>query len=202
MAFKEWHDLVRWIQGSRYKNEKDGPVFALVTNYWSGKSGVWPPEMIAAARAKLSLDLREKRYTGSVGCDTLKSAVRFLDVKSGRRRPDAVGLGPMLVAYVDAAKYYGAPADQDYSDEDFTDAAVKRMKRDVEAFLKANGDDVGTNLSEAGRDLWLTRNREGSGFWDREDVYGKEAAGRLTDAAHQMGESNVELHGGRLHVHP
>jgi hypothetical protein len=46
--------------------------------------------------------------------------------------------------------------------------------------------------SLAGHDLWLTRNRHGSGFWDRpSSVYSDANATRLTQAAHEFGERSL-----------
>jgi hypothetical protein len=43
------------------------------------------------------------------------------------------------------------------------------------------------NISQAGDDFWLTRNRHGVGFLDRGDSYGKFAQW-FTDIAHSFGE--------------
>lgn len=40
-----------------------------------------------------------------------------------------------------------------------------------------------------GHDLWLTRNRHGSGFWDRD--YDESVSKALTDAAHALGETDL-----------
>lgn len=42
----------------------------------------------------------------------------------------------------------------------------------------------------APHDLFLTRNRHGAGFWDRENIYGAEEAKLLTTIAHGMKEIN------------
>jgi hypothetical protein len=77
MAFRDWHEFIRWIQSSRYGQKHTGDVFALVTRYWSGPPGdTRPPAMIKAARTEIVRDIKEKRYVGSVGRDQLKEAVR------------------------------------------------------------------------------------------------------------------------------
>lgn len=43
--------------------------------------------------------------------------------------------------------------------------------------------------SQNGHDLWLTRNRHGSGFWDR--GYDKSVSKALTNAAHVLGETDL-----------
>jgi len=45
------------------------------------------------------------------------------------------------------------------------------------------------NISQAGHDFWLTRNRHGTGFWDRGDLYGKYSQ-KFTDLAHAFGEAS------------
>lgn len=67
--------------------------------------------------------------------------------------------------------------------------AVALATADCAAFQQANAADL-TGYQDAtgypgGVDLWLTRNRHGAGFWDRDlGPIGK----RLTDAAHALGE--------------
>lgn len=43
----------------------------------------------------------------------------------------------------------------------------------------------------APHDLYLTRNRHGAGFWDKEQWYGKKWAAKLTELAIEMGESTA-----------
>ena len=72
-----------------------------------------------------------------------------------------------------------------------------RMRADVETFLHACVS-AGLDLSDCeaeqvGHDLWLTRNRHGVGFWDRDDkVYGTvERRDALDRLAVRMGEVNL-----------
>ena len=67
---------------------------------------------------------------------------------------------------------------------------MKEITDDCEAFYdnyshlwEGELDDV-----DAGHDFFLTRNRHGSGFWDRD----LEHADELTDAAHVYGSFNLE----------
>lgn len=46
------------------------------------------------------------------------------------------------------------------------------------------------DLSQCGHDFWLTRNRHGSGFWDRD--YPKSLADELTRIAHEFREHYIE----------
>lgn len=43
------------------------------------------------------------------------------------------------------------------------------------------------SIAQAGHDFWLTRNRHGTGFWDRGDLYGQFSQ-KFTDLAHSFGE--------------
>ena len=43
-------------------------------------------------------------------------------------------------------------------------------------------------FDQAGHDFWLTRNRHGTGFWDREKEYGETHAERFTKIAESFGE--------------
>ena len=76
-------------------------------------------------------------------------------------------------------------------------ACLARMREDVETFLRACVA-AGLDLSDCeaeqvGHDLWLTRNRHGVGFWDRDDkVYGTvERRDALDRLAVRMGEVNL-----------
>lgn len=55
---------------------------------------------------------------------------------------------------------------------------------DVDAYM----DHLGYDMTDVAHDYVLTRNRHGAGFWDRCHCGGDEAAKRLTDAAHSIGE--------------
>lgn len=52
-------------------------------------------------------------------------------------------------------------------------------------FFEAHYSDVEADPSQAGHDLWLTRNRHGAGFWDGD--WPKDVGQRLTDLAHAAG---------------
>lgn len=90
------------------------------------------------------------------------------------------------------------------SDEckDFTKAAKDTAKEDLRLFMSNVIEEFGSEkanelLSIAGNDLtylaphdfFLTRNHHCAGFWDKEDIYGKDEAKRLTDIAHQFNEA-------------
>lgn len=98
----------------------------------------------------------------------------------------------MLRAYLDCAVWlideeYGRDDGQPWSRADLARAAEKAAYADVLGFLTANADDIGEHFDHAGHDLWLTRNGHGTGFWDREEIYGEEEAARLSEAATAYG---------------
>lgn len=45
-------------------------------------------------------------------------------------------------------------------------------------------------------DFWFNRNYHGSGFWDREDLYGEENAKKLDKLSKEFGESNAYVGNG------
>jgi hypothetical protein len=47
----------------------------------------------------------------------------------------------------------------------------------------------GLDLSQCGHDFWLTRNRHGTGFWDR--GYEESIANKLTELSKKAGEYYV-----------
>lgn len=70
---------------------------------------------------------------------------------------------------------------------DLTDAAVESIREDVTSFVADNWADVrGLDAAQTGHDFLFTRDRHGTGFWDRGlgDV-----GDRLTSAAHVYGDS-------------
>lgn len=55
--------------------------------------------------------------------------------------------------------------------------------------------DVPLDWKQIGHDLWLTRNGSGTGFWDREDVYGEALSRILSAMAKAMGGHDVTFEG-------
>ena len=41
---------------------------------------------------------------------------------------------------------------------------------------------------QAGHDFWLTRNGHGTGFWDKQEIYGEKNSEILTEISKQFGE--------------
>ena len=97
----------------------------------------------------------------------------------------------------------GEPFDRKYSESDFAASALRQAFDECQAFQEANepmlaiyrqtctGGD-GNPYETAGHDFWLTRNRHGAGFWDR-DAVPEDAQTALTNAAHAAGERNPYL---------
>jgi hypothetical protein len=91
-------------------------------------------------------------------------------------------------------------ADSDENDE-FTEEAQVRAKNDCIEFISMVTVEFGMDKAVeiltiegqdvsylAPHDFFLTRNGHGSGFWDKEDVYGEDEAKRLTLICAEMGE--------------
>jgi|SRR3972149_3149972 len=82
----------------------------------------------------------------------------------------------------------GEPLDKNYSIDDISDESLAKAISDVNKFIKENRaalDGTGADDDQNGHDFWLTRNRHGVGFWDRN--YG-EVGDTLTEASHKFGE--------------
>lgn len=63
----------------------------------------------------------------------------------------------------------------------------------VVAFGKEKALDLLTKVAsdngfQAAHDFWLTRVGHGSGFWDREEIYGEDEAKKLTEISKALGE--------------
>lgn len=103
-------------------------------------------------------------------------------------------LNPFFRGYIDASLWSstderGRSLDKDY---DLTFAALETMQADCDRFQQENEADlVASGLSDekAGECFWLSRNRHGTGFWDRglDDVL----AIRLHAAAKAFGECDL-----------
>ncbi len=63
------------------------------------------------------------------------------------------------------------------------EADCAKFEQENESLLAQAGD-----AEQNGHDFWLTRNRHGAGFWDRD--YG-DIGKKLTDAAHKFGECEI-----------
>jgi hypothetical protein len=91
----------------------------------------------------------------------------------------------------------GRDFDPDDAHKHFDEDAQLDAYEDVKSFMsKAAGlfDKGFDDWENVGVDLWLNRNRHGSGFWDKENVYGWDGqADKLADIARGMGEKHVYI---------
>jgi hypothetical protein len=80
----------------------------------------------------------------------------------------------------------GNPLDDEYSADGFAPLEIAEASKLCARFAEENAADLeGIEPSQAGHDLWLTRNHHGAGFWDR--GLG-EVGERLSKAAQALGE--------------
>lgn len=106
---------------------------------------------------------------------------------------------PFFTAYIEAALWSstdnnGDPLCDNYCPEDIHIAAWESMFQECRRFLELHGipeyhDSRYTNAENAGHDFWLTRNRHGAGFWDRN--LPAKVGRRFTNAAHSFGECSL-----------
>lgn len=79
--------------------------------------------------------------------------------------------------------------DENYGIEDLAPEAIKTIEEDCADFQTTNAELLsGVDSEQAGHDFWLTRNRHGTGFWDRE--LGK-IGQQLTEMAHAYGSQDL-----------
>ena len=93
----------------------------------------------------------------------------------------------MLDAYLDAIEFTDCSEDDPemYNSLGFSSELILHAKKTCEKFLAIAGDKLPDSLaSQAGHDLWLTRNCHGTGFWDRPEIYGKDLADYFTSLCH------------------
>jgi hypothetical protein len=109
----------------------------------------------------------------------------------------------LLKGYLEAALF--GDLDEEFIGKvklkDFTDEAVAEAAVVCDVFCGEWRDQIAEHnwdFHRAGRDLWLTRNEHGSGFWDGD--WGEELGEKLTHAAHAFGrctlhvDENLQLH--------
>lgn len=101
-----------------------------------------------------------------------------------------------LAAYVECALWSstdesGEPLDALYGADDLAPETLAKMDRELREFeqlVKDAGIEYREGDSQLGHDFWLTRNRHGTGFWDR----GLGAVGqKMTDLARPFGEVDL-----------
>lgn len=101
-----------------------------------------------------------------------------------------------IAAYIEAALWSstdesredgGDSLDSNYRREDIEPASRARIWRECRNFLDAMRPYINGYIEQSGHDFWLTRNGHGTGFWDRKELYGKEAAEILTACCQAVG---------------
>lgn len=107
-------------------------------------------------------------------------------------------LDEFTTAYIEAALWSstddfddatGVPLDENHGPEDIAPETLAQIVADCADFQTAHYDDISDDLSRAGHDFWLTRNRHGAGFWDGD--YPQAIGAKLTEASHAYGEVNL-----------
>lgn len=83
------------------------------------------------------------------------------------------------------------PLDANYTAANIAPETLEQMKGDCAKFQAENAEDIAVDLEGAGHDFWLTRSREGCGYWDGD--WPEPAATRLTAAAHKFGEFTLYI---------
>jgi hypothetical protein len=106
-------------------------------------------------------------------------------------------------AYIETALWASTDDDErpldDWADkDDLAPSALAEMKADCVDFFKANYNLIRDNVSRAGHDFFLTRNRHGAGFWDGDWKHGD----RLTSASHPYGSCDLYVgDDGKIYVY-
>lgn len=112
-----------------------------------------------------------------------------------------INIGAFVKSYLSTASWVTCESGEN---TEFTKEAIQIAKEDCEKLIKKVidrfGEEKGTELLTipgndltylAPHDFFLTRNGHGTGFWDREDIYGEDEAKILTDISGEMGEVDV-----------
>lgn len=123
--------------------------------------------------------------------------------------PTSPAVRQAVSSYLEAALWTstddtGQPLDDaGWTAEDFDTESLDAAERQVAEFwdrATAEGLTEHWDPEQFGHDFWLTRNGEGTGFWDRDD-YGSGAGDKLADMSSGYGPSLVDVVGGSLHLH-
>lgn len=98
----------------------------------------------------------------------------------------------ILKHYLIAALWTGDLASE-FDTEDFEEDSIESSRKDIISFVEKAGTLLGElEPSQIGHDFWLTRNRHGVGFWDREYLP-KEIKEKLTEICHLFDEVNIDV---------
>lgn len=106
----------------------------------------------------------------------------------------AAKLSPFCRAYLTAAEFTSSvegPGEDDWGYAVWSADAITQAIEECGAFYLAHRDDIEDyGVTDAGHDLWMTRNGHGVGFWE-EDHGTPESCARLDAAAKALGEVNA-----------
>jgi hypothetical protein len=93
------------------------------------------------------------------------------------KKPPRADLKDLVEGYTACMLWTGLPDDTELGIDDIATATRAKIEADCRQFAAANAADLaalyGTragpeySAAQAGHDLWLSRNRDGAGFWDR-----------------------------------
>lgn len=109
----------------------------------------------------------------------------------------------MVRSYVDCALWATSHCDENGNDLGTLDQfepsrkLIAQARKDCREFLALAGSEIyAHNPIQVGHDFWLTRERHGAGFWDRNlgNYYEK----TLTDIAHGFGDCYLYVSRGRV----
>lgn len=98
-------------------------------------------------------------------------------------------------SYIQSALFFsndedGVSLDRNYDVRHIAPETIEEMFADASKFQESNWDDISIDPARAAHDFWLTRNRDGVGFWSHSDFWG-DASDGLTESAHDYGEYSL-----------
>jgi glutamine cyclotransferase len=89
-----------------------------------------------------------------------------------------------IIGYIDAALFADTP--EEYEGDGLSEESHAALVTEAAAFYDENLEDIemySEGVTQAGHDLWYTRNGHGVGYWEVEGA----AANRLNEAAYELG---------------
>jgi len=164
------------------------------------------PEEEAKARAEEAKDpfmqgLRQRMDPKMKGLQNRVQDMR----KQEQQKASEAEVDKSFTAYAQAALFTGTdeegePLDKRFTVNDIHPDSKKLMRKDLSDFIrqvKSLYPGVDFDSDDLAHNFWLTRNREGSGFWDGDWPDNGE---KLTALSHKFGEKSLlEDHEGELH---
>lgn len=124
---------------------------------------------------------------------------------------DICNLGAFTTQYMETALWSscgvdGVPLDEDFGLDDLDPELFDRMVEDCADFQNSSVWKIASTMglwseSAGGQDFWLTRNRHGTGFWDRAapGTIHQEFGARLSDAARSYGSVDLNVSEGVIY---